>query len=73
MDSLTVPHILDKTVDDLKCQCCRHTSLILSKSVEPLKNPFDFILSEKLVYKDFCIALSQTIHQRKQTHLIVFV
>jgi hypothetical protein len=75
MYSLTVykhPHFLDETVDDLKCLRCRHPSLILGKAVQPLKNHIDAILSEKLVHKFLCIAsLSQEIHQRRRTHLLV--
>jgi hypothetical protein len=65
MYSLTVhdhPHILDETVDDLKCLCCRRPSLVLGKSVQSLKNRIDLILSKKLLYKFLCISLSQVMN-----------
>ena len=66
MYSLTVnyhPHILEETVDDLKCLRCRHPGLVLCESVQPLKNRLDVILSKKLLYEFLCIAMSQVLHQ----------
>jgi hypothetical protein len=60
MYSLTVyddPHILDKTIDNLKRLRCRRPSLVLGKSVQPLKNRLDLILSEKLLYKFLCVCI----------------
>jgi hypothetical protein len=64
MYSLTVyehPHILEETIDDLKRLRCHRPSLVLGQSVQPLKNSIDTILSEKLLYKFLCVALSQAI------------
>jgi hypothetical protein len=61
MYSLTVydhPHVLYKTVDDLKCLGCRRPSLVLGEPVQSLKNPLDVILSEKLLYKYLCTSFS---------------
>jgi hypothetical protein len=74
MYSLTIddhPHILEETIHDLKRLRCRRPSLVLGQSVQPLKNSLDIILSEKLLYKFLCIALSQIIGQRRRTHLVV--
>jgi hypothetical protein len=74
MYSLTVydhPHILEETVDDLKRLRCRRPSLVLGQSVEPLENRIDIILSEKLLYKFLCIALSQAKCWQKRTNLVV--
>ena len=64
MYSLTVydhPHVLEEAVDDLKRLRCRYPSFVLGQSVQPLKNRIDTILSEKLLYKFLCVALSQAI------------
>ena len=74
VSSLTVydhPHILDKTIDDLKCLSCRYPGLVLGEPVQPLKNRVDLILSEKFVHKFLCVALSQAMHQQGWTHLVV--
>jgi hypothetical protein len=74
MYSLTVydhPHILDETVDDLKRLRCRRSSLVPCETVQPLENRLDVILSEKLLYKFLCTALSQVTRQRRRTHLVV--
>jgi hypothetical protein len=62
MCSLTVydhPHILEEFIDNLKRLRCRRPSLVQGQSVQPLKNRIDIILSQKLLYKFLCIALSQ--------------
>ena len=64
-------HILDETVDDLKCLGRRRPSLVLGESIQPLKNRVNLILSEELLHKFLYIPLSQAMHQRKQTHLTV--
>ena len=51
-------HIMDETIDNFKRLRCCCPSLVLSESVQPLKNRLDFILSEKLLYKFFCLLLS---------------
>jgi len=58
------PHILEEAIDDLERLRRRRPSLVLSESVQPLKNRIDLILSEKFLYKFLCIPLSQGINQR---------
>ena len=64
-------HILDETVNDLKCLTCGSPSLILRESVQPLQDGLDVILSESFLHKFDCAALSKVRHQRERTHLIV--
>ena len=49
-------HILNETVDDLKRLSCSRPSFVLGKSVQPLKNRLNLILSEELLYEFLCIA-----------------
>ena len=60
MDSLTVnyiPHILEKTIDDLKGLRRSYPSLIVSKPVQPLKYRFGVLPSKELLLdKGFCVA-----------------
>ncbi len=57
------PHILEENIDDLKYLRCRRSSLVFGKSVQPLKNCLDLILSEELLCEFLCIALSKVIRQ----------
>ena len=60
MYSLTIydhSHILEETIDNLKRLSCRRPSFVLGKSVQPLKNRLDLILSEKFLYKFLWVAL----------------
>ncbi len=61
MDLLTIHHhlhILDKTINDFKGLRRSYPSLILGESIQPLEYSLDFLLSEKLLNKFFCVVLS---------------
>jgi len=61
IDLLTIhhhPHILDKTINDFECLRGSYSSLILGEPIQPLKYCLDLLLSEKLLYKFFCVVLS---------------
>jgi hypothetical protein len=62
------PHILDETVHDLKCLCCRRPSLVLGESVQPLENRIDLILSKKLLHKFLCSSLSRVMNTSVMTN-----
>ena len=67
------PHILDETVDDLKCLSCGSPSLVLREPVEPLQNSLNVLLS---FLEEFdCITLSKATHlsRRERTHWIAHV
>jgi hypothetical protein len=55
------PHILDKTVDNLEGLRRCYPSLIQGKSIQPLDDRFDILLSKKLLDKFFCVAVSQVL------------
>ena len=58
-------------MNDLQSLSCGSPSLVLSQSVKPLKGRLDFLLSENLLHKFDYAVLSEAIHQREQTYLIV--
>jgi hypothetical protein len=52
-----IPHILEKTIDNLERLCRSHPSLILSEPVQSLKYPLDILPPEELLLdKGFCVA-----------------
>jgi hypothetical protein len=51
-----VPHIPEKTIDNIKGLCCGFSSLILSEPIQPLKYGLDVLPPEKLLDKRFCVA-----------------
>ena len=55
------PHILDKTVDNLKGLSRCYPSLVQGKSIQPLDDRFDILFSKKLLDKFFFVAVSQVI------------
>ena len=65
------PYILDEAVNNLKGLSGRTPSFVLSESVQPLQDRFDVLLSENMLYKLDCAALSKETGQRKRTHWIV--
>jgi len=64
------PHILDETVDDLERLGSSSPSLVNGESLEPMQDGLDSFLSENLLYKFDCVALSEVTRQREQTHSI---
>ena len=58
------PRTLDEAVDNLENLCCCSPSLVLRKTVEPLQDQFDIILSESLLYEFDYVALSRATRQR---------
>jgi hypothetical protein len=59
VDLLTVnhiPHILEKTMDDLKRLRRSYPGLIPSESIQPLKYRLDVLTPELLLDKRFCVA-----------------
>ena len=50
-------HILNKTVNNLKCLRRGDPSLILGESIQSLDYRFDVLLSKKLLNKFFCVSL----------------
>jgi hypothetical protein len=51
-----IPHILEKTIDDLEGLRRSYPSLILSEPIQPLKYRLDILSPEKiLLEKRFCI------------------
>jgi hypothetical protein len=60
VDLLTVnhiPHILEKTIDDLEGLRRSYPSLILSEPIQPLKYRLDVLPPEELLLdKRFCVA-----------------
>jgi hypothetical protein len=52
-----IPHILEKTIDDLEGLRRSHPSLILSEPIQPLKYRLDVLPPEELLLdKRFCVA-----------------
>jgi hypothetical protein len=52
-----IPHILEKTIDDLEGLRRSYPSLILSEPIQPLKYRLDVLPHEEfLLDKRFCIA-----------------
>jgi hypothetical protein len=51
-----IPHILEKTIDDLQSLRRSYPSLILSESIQPLKYRLDVLPPEELLDKRFCVA-----------------
>ena len=52
-----IPHILEKTIDNLEGLRRSHPSLILSKPIQPLKYCLNVLLpEERLLDKRFCVA-----------------
>jgi hypothetical protein len=52
-----IPHILEKTIDDLEGLRRSHPSLILSEPIQPLKYRLDVPPPEELLLdKGFCVA-----------------
>ena len=52
-----IPHILEKTIDNLECLRRSHTSLILSKPIQSLKYRLNVLPPEdRLLDKHFCVA-----------------
>jgi hypothetical protein len=52
-----IPHILEKTIDDLEGLRHSHPSLILSEPIQPLKYCLDVPPPEELLLdKGFCVA-----------------
>jgi hypothetical protein len=49
--------ILDETVDYLEGLSCSSPNLFLRESVQPLQDRVDILLSEKSLYKFYCVAL----------------
>jgi hypothetical protein len=53
-----IPHILEKTIDDLQGLRRSNSSLILSEPIQPLKYRLDTLPSEELLLdKRFCVVL----------------
>jgi hypothetical protein len=50
-----IPHILEKTIDDLEGLRRGHPSLILSEPIQPLKYRLDVVLPEELLDNRFCV------------------
>ena len=59
------PHILDETVNDLESLSCGSPSLISRESVQSLQDRLDILLSEMLLYKFDCVAVSKVTFQRE--------
>jgi hypothetical protein len=54
---LDIPHILEKTIDDLEGLRRSYPSLILSEPIQPLKYRLDVLPPEELLLdKRFCVA-----------------
>jgi hypothetical protein len=52
-----IPHILEKTIDDLEGLRRSYPSLILSEPIQPLKYRLDVLPPEELLLdKRFCVA-----------------
>jgi hypothetical protein len=52
-----IPHILEKTIDNLKCLRRGYPSLIPSEPIQPLKYRLDVLPpEEQLLDKRFCVA-----------------
>jgi hypothetical protein len=52
-----IPHILEKTIDDLEGLRRSYPSLILSEPIQPLKYRLHVLPpDELLIYKRFCVA-----------------
>jgi hypothetical protein len=52
-----IPHISEKTMDDLEGLRRSHPSLILSEPIQPLKYRIDVLPPEELLFnKRFCVA-----------------
>ena len=78
MNLLTVnhiPHILEKTIDDLEGLRRSYPSLILSEPIQPLKYRVDVLPPEQLLLdKRFCVAQSGNLMSHlTQTHLVFLV
>ena len=66
------PHILDKTIDDLKNLRCGGPTLVQGESIQPFQHHLIVIPSKELLYKWPCVVLSQIKCKRESTHLVVF-
>ena len=66
------PHILDKTIDDLKNLRCGDPTLVRGESIKPFQHHLIVIPSKELLYKCSCVALSQIKCQQGGTHPVVF-
>jgi len=53
------PHALDETMNDSKRLGCGGPSFVVCESVQPLQDRLDIFLSENLLHKFDCDALSQ--------------
>ena len=52
-----IPHIPEKTIDDVEGLRRSYPSLILSEPIQPLKHRLDVLPPEKLLFdKRFCVA-----------------
>jgi hypothetical protein len=70
-----IPHILEKTIDDLEGLRRSYPSLILGEPIQPLKHRLDVLPPEELLLdKSFCVALSgNMISHLTRTHLVFLV
>jgi hypothetical protein len=59
------PHILDEIVDDLQNLGYGRPGLISRESVQSVQNRLDVLLSEMLLYKFDCVAVSKVTCQRE--------
>jgi hypothetical protein len=51
-----IPHILEKTIDDLERLSRSYPSLIPGEPIQPLKHRLDVLPPELLLDKRFCVA-----------------
>jgi hypothetical protein len=63
------PRISNKTLNNLESLPCSHLSLALGQSIQPLEHRFDVVLSQKLLRKFLCVALSQVPYEPDRNSL----
>jgi hypothetical protein len=66
------PHILDKTIGDLKNLRCGDPTLVWGESIQLFQHHLIVIPSKELLYKCPWVTLSQVKCQPEGTHLVVF-